>query len=132
MKQISRALIVLTCFAGGVVTTTAMATAQMSTAAKVQRFDNAELCYLDVAANEKDALLVREELQSRNVSCTPELRTEGKVALQQSVKLANFRTASQSLRNTNADRENRDKREVNRWIRCSPGNTQMNPPANCQ
>ncbi len=113
MKRTSKALFVLACFVGSA------AAVPSGTSAKVQRFTNPELCYLDVAANEKDALLVRAELQRRDIACTSELRSEGKQAIEQAVRHAQLQTASASLQRDRAARENHDRRETDRLANCA-------------
>ena len=116
MKLVSKVLFVLVCFAG------AAASTPYGTSEKVQRFATPELCFLDVAANEKDALLVRAELQRREVACTSELRAEGQRALEQAVRLARLQATSLSLQRASAAREMGDRRETARLIRCATSN----------
>jgi hypothetical protein len=118
MKRISTIFLVLVSFAGG-----AAAAMQSGTSARVQRFATPELCYLDVAAAERDALQVRAELQRRDVTCTSELRTEGRHALEKRVRLARLQAASASFQGATAAREISDRRETERLIRCATGNS---------
>ena len=111
MNFASKAFLVLLCSAGS-----AFATTQSSTAAKVAAFANPELCYLDVAAKEADAKLVRAELQRRDVACTSELRTTGQVHIERAM---NFQDASVSMQRARAKRELRDIRDVQRQGRCN-------------
>ena len=117
MKRMSTVFLVMVSFAGG-----AAATTQTGTSAKVRRFASPELCYLDVAADERDALRVRAELQRRDVPCTPELRTEGRHALEKVVRLARLQATSAFLQGATAAREISDRRETERLIRCATGN----------
>ena len=117
MKRMSTVLLVMVSFSGG-----AAAAMQTGTSAKVQRFATPELCYLDVAADERGALRVRAELQRRDVTCTSELRTEGRHALEKRVRLARLRATSASFQGATAAREISDRRETERLIRCATGN----------
>ena len=117
MKMISKIMFVGVCLVGG-----ATAATQNDTSATVQRLASPELCYLDVAANEKDALLVRAELQRRDVACTSELRTEGQHALEKAVRLARLQATRNSLQGAAAAREISERRETARLIRCATSN----------
>ena len=114
MKLGLSALFVLLCFAGG-----AAASTTTSAAVKVQRFANPVLCYLDTAAPEGDAMLVRAELQRREVACTSELKAEGQLAVERSFGLARLQATSVSLQRAQANREFRDRQEYLRAARCS-------------
>jgi len=113
MKRTANALLALACFAGGAIAST------NSTTAKVQRFADPALCYLEVAAIEKDVQLVRSELQRRDLVCTPELRFEGRQVLEHTVRLANLQTISTSIQRANATREIRERQEILRSFRCA-------------
>lgn len=114
MKRVSKALvIVFACFVGSA------AAVPSGTSAKVQRFANPELCYLDVAANEHDAQLVRAELQRRDVACTSELRFEGKQAIEHTVRRTIFQATSVSLQRAREAREIRDRKDAERSVRCA-------------
>jgi hypothetical protein len=113
MKRIANALLVLACFTGGAIAST------NSTTAKIQRFADPALCYLEVAVIEKDAQLVRSELQRRDLVCTPELRVEGRQVLEHTVRLANLQTVSTSIQRATAAREIRERREIVQSFRCA-------------
>ncbi|MEO8101404.1 MAG: hypothetical protein ABI790_02690 [Betaproteobacteria bacterium] len=78
MKLGPKAFFVLVCFATG-----ATASTQPVPSIKVQRFADPVLCYLDAASTDSDAILVRAELQRREVACTAELKVEGLQAVEQ-------------------------------------------------
>lgn len=114
MKRISKALlVVLACFVGSA------AAIPSGAPAKIQRFTSPKLCYLDVAANEKDALLVHAELQRRDVACTPDLKLEGEQAIEQAARRAQLHTASASLQRERMARENQGRRETDRMANCA-------------
>jgi len=117
MKRASRLVAVLVCFAAGA--GSAVASTQMTLASKVQRFANPELCFLEGAATENDSVLVRDELNRRNVQCTSELRNEGKSTLEQTVRLSQLQINKAAQNRANAKREMNERQETDRLMRCA-------------
>ena len=86
---------------------------------RVQRFSDPVLCYLDSAVNDSDAILVRAELGRREVTCTTELKSAGRHAVERVAGLARLQATSNSLLYARSAREIRDRQEVERMARCS-------------
>ena len=114
MKSGSRLLFVALCFASG-----AIASTHTDSSMRVQRFSDPVLCYLDSAANDSDAILIRAELGRREVTCTTELKSAGRHAVERVAGLARLQATSNSLLYARAAREIRDRQEVERMARCS-------------
>ena len=117
MKRTSRLAALLICCAAGA--GSAIAATQMTLASKVQRFANPELCFLEVAATENDSVVVRDELKRRDVQCTSELRSEGKTALEQTVRLSQLQMIKAAQNRANAKREMNERQETDRLMRCA-------------
>ncbi|MEP7154813.1 MAG: hypothetical protein ABI905_03510 [Betaproteobacteria bacterium] len=125
MKRASSLVAILVCFAAGA--SSAFAATEMTVASKLQRFANPELCFLEGAATENDTVLVRDELNRRNVQCTSELRTEGKAALEQNVRVAQLQAAKSWKSRAIANRDMRERQETDRLIRCASVGGQAAP-----
>ncbi len=91
MQLASKALFVLVCVATGTTAST-----QSAPSMKVQRFAEPVLCYLDGATTDSDAILVRIELQRREVACTPELKAEGQQAVEKLVRQSRLQAMTAS------------------------------------
>jgi hypothetical protein len=125
MKRASRLVAVLVCFVAGA--GSAVASTQMTVASKLQRFANPELCFLEVAATENDSVLVRDELNRRNVQCTTELRNEGKTSLEQTVRLSQLQMTKAAQNRATAKREMNERQETQRLMWCASTGGQAEP-----
>lgn len=114
MKAASK-VILFFAFAAG----SAVASTQPSAAEKLTRVASPALCYLEQATVGRDTMLVRDELNRRNVACSAELVSTGEAIFQRSQATASMQKAGNDVATVRVARERYDRMMYERNINCS-------------